>query len=149
MIEEGRAKIEQLRLEQLAKIEINRKEALAKLNIQYAVADKVKTSFGIIGILFNIFTWGCIILNDLIKLLHLCFKETIDLLKEIKRQKAKEKKEKEIEKERTVIQMEDEAYSLELEDKLEQFHIRLVKACARRACQNQRNKNANKTYISK
>ena len=47
----GRALIEQKRLEQLANIEANKKAALASLKIQYAAANKIKTSFGYIGII--------------------------------------------------------------------------------------------------
>ena len=75
MVRDGRARIEKNRIEQIAKIEAKRNEELARLNLQYAIADKVKTSFGIIGTLFIIITWCCIILNDLAKLLSFLFSQ--------------------------------------------------------------------------
>ena len=78
----GLARIEKRRLEQIAKIEENRKAALASLNIDYASADKVKTSFGYIGITFLSVLWAVFIPNDLAKLLNECYLETKDLLKE-------------------------------------------------------------------
>ncbi len=90
---EGRTRIEKERIEQIAKIEANRKEALARLNLQYAIADKVKTSFGIIGTLFILITWCCIILNDLVKLLSFLFEETKVFIYE-RRSKLDEKQKK-------------------------------------------------------
>ena len=120
-------------MEQISKIESSRKEALEKLNMKYALADKVKTSFGYIGIIINILTWGCFILNDLIKLLHLCYKETKELLKE-RRERNENKKMKD---QKTVtIQLEKEQdemrYSQDLEEKLDKIHLQLVRACAAR-----------------
>ena len=64
----GRARIEQQKQIALANIEKNREAALNALNIQYANADKAKTSFGYIGITFLIVLFGSIFMNDLIKL---------------------------------------------------------------------------------
>jgi cell division protein ZapA (FtsZ GTPase activity inhibitor) len=124
----GRASIEKSKLEQIAKIESNRKAALASLTIKYASADKVKTSFGYIGITFLSSIWGLIILNDLAKLLNECYKETKDLLKERRQRKEKERKEQVV----MELSEENEIYSQDLEKKLEKFHLQLVKACATR-----------------
>ena len=132
----GRAKLETSRLEQLANIEANRKEALAKLNIKYATADKAKTSFGYLGVLCLSLLWGSIILNDLAKVFQLCFEIGKDLLNErraLKEKKRKEKREKEIEE--VILEM-DEEFAQDLEERLAQIHLQLVKACARRgACE--------------
>jgi len=76
----------------LAKIETKRKETLAQLNINYKTADQVKTSFGYIGIICLSSIWGLIILNDLMKLFHLCYKETKSLLRENQRIKAEQER---------------------------------------------------------
>ena len=64
----GRARIEQQKQIALANIQKNKETALTALNIQYANADKVKTSFGYIGITFLVVLFGSIFMNDLIKL---------------------------------------------------------------------------------
>lgn len=127
--------IEKNRLIQLANIETNRKEALAKLNLQYATADKAKTTFGYIGILFNVFIWVCIILNDLIKLVGVFYDETKNYLKEKREQKENHKRENV----NVNIQMEIES-SEQLQEKLDKFHIQLVKACAKRRALEKRRK---------
>ncbi len=78
----GRAKIEKSKQEKLALIEKSKNEALAKLNIKYAAANKVKTSFGYIGIISLSLLYVTIVLNDLAKFLQLCFIIANDLLKE-------------------------------------------------------------------
>ena len=134
----GRAKIEQSRQQQLSNIEDKRKTALAHLNIQYAFADKVKTSFGYIGIISLCLLWSSFILNDLTLFLRLCYELAKDLLKERREQNLKEKRKRD-EREREIkqvkIQIEEDLYSQELEEKLDQIHWQLVKACARRACE--------------
>ena len=127
----GRAKIEASRLEQLVNIESKRKEALASLNIKYATADKIKTSFGYIGIISLSLLWSSIILNDLAKIFHLCYEIVKDKLKEREQKKRIEQKEKEIEQ--VNLEM-DEEYSQSLEEKLARVHLELIKACARQTC---------------
>ena len=68
MADAGRARIEQQKQTALANIQKNKEAALTALNIQYANADKVKTSFGYIGITFLVVLFGSIFMNDLIKL---------------------------------------------------------------------------------
>jgi len=129
----GRAKIEKSRLEKMAQIEENRKAALASLNIKYASADKVKTSFGFVGITFLGVLWMAIILNDLAKLFRLCYEETRELLKERREQHHNEKNEKEKEFDQVTIQLDDdEKYLDDLEEKLDKVHWQLVKNCAAR-----------------
>ncbi len=127
----GRANIAKSQQQQLANIETKRKEALAQLNIKYESADKAKTSFGYIGIIFLSSIWFLIIGNDLMKLFQLCYEETKSLLSEKQQEDNKIKEEQE----QVKIQLEDE-YSNDLGEKLDKIHLQLVKACAkRRACE--------------
>jgi hypothetical protein len=105
-------------LDKLATIEAKRKEALASINIKYASADKVKTTFGYFCITFLSSLWAIIIINDLAKLLNECYKETKDLLKE--RRVRMENKRKEIERQQVTIELDetDEQYSQDLMEKL-------------------------------
>jgi hypothetical protein len=119
-------------LEQLAKIEAKRQEALNQLNIKYASADKVKTSFSYIGITFWCVIWSCIILNDLVKLLIVCYDETKDLLKERQKRIENEKNEKAHIKQTAIELEEDEFFHQDLEEKLEKIHLKLIEACAAR-----------------
>ncbi len=119
-------------MEQLTKIEARRQEALNQLNIKYAYADKVKTSFSYIGVTFWSVIWGCIILNDLVKLLKVCFDETKDLLKE-RREINENKKNENGDIKQTAIHLEeDEMYNQDLEEKLEKVHLKLIEACTAR-----------------
>jgi hypothetical protein len=122
--------LEQSRLDQLDKIETNRKESLEKLNIKYATADKVKTSFGYIGIIFLSVLWGAIILNDLAKLFNLCYEETKELLEE-RRTKREIKRRKELEQDKIDLE-ENQMDFQDLEEKLKKIHLQLVKACVAR-----------------
>jgi hypothetical protein len=126
----GRALIEKSRLDKLSTIEAKRQEALASLNIKYASADKVKTSFGYIGVISLSAIWFGIILNDLAKLLNCCYEETIELLEERRQRKEKERKYVN----QVIIQIEEKNvdHNLDLEEKLEEIHFQLVKACAAR-----------------
>ncbi len=128
----GRARIEKNRLEQLAEIEAKRKEALANLNIKYALADKVKTSFGYIGIISLCLLWSAFILNDLSKLLVLCYEETKDLLKQKRQKKDIEIKEFEQVKIELEQDEEDEQYLQNLDKKLEIINLRLIEVCVAR-----------------
>ena len=99
------------------------------------MADQVKTSFGYIGIISLSLLWAAFILNDLTTFLRLCYDIAKDLLKERREKKVKDKR-KEIEQ--ITIKVDDE-YSQDLEKKLDQIHLQLLKACAkRRACENRR-----------
>ncbi len=115
-------------MDKIAKIEEKRKAALASLNIKYASADKVKTSFGYIGITFLSVLWGLIILNDFIKVINFIYEEIDELLKE--RREIKKINRENIEQ--ITMEREDKTFNLDLEEKLDQVHLRLVKACAAR-----------------
>ena len=70
-------------------------------------------------------------LNDLGKLLVLCYEETKDLLKE--RRQIKEKKQIEIDQVKIELeQEEDDQYLQNLEEKLNKIHLQLIKACEAR-----------------
>jgi hypothetical protein len=133
----GRANIAKRQQEQLTKIQAKRKAALAKLDKDYELADKVKTSFGIISIIYLSSIWFLVILNDLMKLFHLCYEETKSLIKEKQQENIKIKEEQK--REQVKIQLEEEEneeYSNDLEQKLAKIHMQLLKACAkRRACE--------------
>ncbi len=125
----GRTRIEKNRLEQLNKIETNRKEALAKLNTKYAAADKVKTSFGLIGITFLSVLWSLIILNDLSKLFYFFYEE---LKEETGKLRTEEEEHSRVKIQLELDEKDDDHYAQDLEEKLEKFHWKLVKACASR-----------------
>ena len=136
----GRTVIEQNRLETLAIIETNRKTALAKLSIQYANADQVKNSFGYIGIIFFCLLWGGFILNDLPNIVQYCYGIAKDQFRESRERKEKEIKENETTK-HVNLQMEELIYLQELNNKFDNIHYQLVKACAkRRANEHRENK---------
>jgi hypothetical protein len=126
----GRARIEKSRLEQIAKIETNRKRALASLKIDYTTADKVRTSFGYIGITFLSVLWGYIILNDLAKLLIECIEETNDLIREKRNKRVNIEKENEIKQVKLDLEQEEEKLAQDLDEKLEKIHLQLLKACS-------------------
>jgi len=94
----------------------------------------VKTSFGYIGIISLCLLWSVFILNDLGKLLVLCYEETKDLLKE--RRQLKDKKQNENDQVKIELEQEEDGkYLQNLEEKLDKVHLQLVKVCAaRRAC---------------
>jgi len=138
----GRAKIEKAKQEQLAKIEIKRREAIAKLNVKYAAADKVKTSFGYIGIISLSLLYGTIILNDFFKFLQICH----EIIKDYRKQRREQKEKEKIKREEIIIEMEEKVYSQDLEEKLEQIHLQLIKACAKRNAG--RSINKHKTIIN-
>ena len=124
----GRARIEQARLEELGKIETRRKEALASLNIKFKTADQAKTSFGFIGITSLSLLFGAILLNDLVKLMNAIYEHYLDF--KVRRNYLES--EVQDEKKNNQIQIEmDRDYSLDLEEKLEKFHLKLAKAVAK------------------
>ncbi len=75
--------------------------------------------------------WGAIILNDLAKLFRLCIEETSDLLKE-RRERNEIEREKEREQVNIVLEEDDEIYFQNLEEKLDKFHLQLLRASAAR-----------------
>jgi len=71
------------------------------------------------------------ILNDLGKLLVLCYEETKDLLKE--RRQLKDNKQNEIDQVKIDLEQEEDGeYLQNLEEKLDKVYLQLIKACAAR-----------------
>ncbi len=100
------------------------------MNIEYASADKAKTSFGYIGITFLAVLFGSIFGNDLIKL---CIHYLSHLRgwwqrkQEMKEDRKSQDKEK---KDEIVLEL-DQMFNDELEDSLEKVYFKLVKANAK------------------
>jgi hypothetical protein len=85
------------------------------------------------------------ILNDLGKLLVLCYEETKDLLKE--RRQIKDNKENEIDQVKIELEQEEDGeYLQNLEEKLDKVHLQLIKACAARNPRINENDIKNKTH---
>ena len=135
LAQQGRAKIEQAKQEQLATIETKRQTALAQLTVQYAAADKAKSTFGYIGIISLSVLFGSIFMNDYLKLLAYIFEQSVEYFEE--RAKEEEKKRqldakiKEEQNEEIVINI-NEKYSEDLGEKLDSFYMALIKAKAKR-----------------
>jgi hypothetical protein len=119
----GRARIEQQKQTALANIEKNKEAALTALNIQFANADKAKTSFGYIGITFLVFLLGSIFLNDFIKLCIYYFNGLREWWR-IKRN-IQEQNKNENQPEQVKIEI-DRVYGEDLEERLERVYFRLL-----------------------
>ncbi len=133
----GRARIEQQKKTALENIEKNKEAALTALNIQYAIADKAKKSFGYIGITCLVVLFGSIFLNDFIKLCIYYFNG----LREWWRMRRNIQEENENENQPEQVQIEiDPVYGDDLEDKLQRVYIKLLEVNT-----NRRNNNFNKT----
>ena len=114
----------------MTNIQKNKAAALSKLNIQYASADKAKTSFGYIGITFLTVLFGSIFLNDFIKL---CIYSINNCIRHYQRKKEpKENRETINGDDDDVILEMDEMYSKELEESLENFYLKLAKSIAKK-----------------
>jgi len=96
------------------------------LNDKYAIADKIKKSFGYICIISLTVLYVIILLNDLFKLVSFCLSELIEMLAE--NENAKKNLDKDDDENDETL---DDVYNRELDDKLEKFHITLVKAVAK------------------
>ena len=95
------------------------------MNIQYANADKAKTSFGYIGITFLVVLFGSIILNDLIKLCIYYFNGWREWWRGINNDQMQVNPIVNNEAERVQLEM-DHAYGEVLEERLERVYIRLL-----------------------
>ena len=120
----GRARIEQQKQTALTNIQKSKNAKLKQLDIEYASADKAKTSFGYIGITFLTVLFGSIFLNDFIKLLVYIYNELNDSWCEKRGDKVKKN-------EHVIIQIDEEGEE-KLEDNLEKVYFKLVKANAMR-----------------
>ena len=136
MAVEGRAKIEQQKQTALANIQKNREAALTALTIQYANADKAKTSFGFIGITFLVVLFGSIILNDFIKLCIYLYNDLREWWR--RRENIQQQNENENQLEQVQIEI-DRVYGEELEERLERVYLRLLEVNSRRNIENKRN----------
>ena len=124
-----RAKIEKKKQAEIVVINMKKNETMAKLNVQYQTADKAKKTFGYIGIISLTLLVSMILLNDLAKLCNFIY----IIWNENRRQSQREKirREREENGEDNELQIEvDRMYSKDLEMKLEQVHLKLVKAVA-------------------
>jgi cell division protein ZapA (FtsZ GTPase activity inhibitor) len=114
-------------------INIKKNESLAKLNLQYQTADKAKKTFGYIGIISLTLLVSVILLNDLAKLCNAIYNLWTEKRRESQRENSRRDKEEnaEDEEEDKELQIQVERmYSKDLEMKLEQVHLKLVKAVA-------------------
>ena len=111
----------------MANIQKNKDAALNALTIQYANADKAKTSFGYIGIAFIVVLFGSIFMNDFIKFCIYCFNEMREWYKENKNLKQANNNTNQKDEVET-----DRVYGEELEEKLERVYIRLLKVNKKR-----------------
>jgi hypothetical protein len=130
----GRARIEEQKQTALTNIQKNREASLKQLDIQYASADKAKTSFGYIGITFLGALFGSIFANDFIKLCAYYFRHLRDLWRRWwqGKKEAKENSEylKEANKDEIVLELEP-TYADALEESIEKVYFKLVKANAK------------------
>ncbi len=115
----------------MTNIQKNRDAALKQLDIQYASADKAKTSFGFIGITFLGALFGSVFLNDFIKLFSYYFSDLRDTWRRWWRRKreAKENEEKR-NKDETILEMK-QAYEDDLEDTMDRVYFKLVQTNAK------------------
>ena len=119
----------------MASIETKRQQALKELDIKYSTADKAKKCFGYIGIISLSILYGVIVLNDLIKLFGAIndylrnFFEEDDEMNELANENELSKQDE------AKIEME-QIYLENLNEKLERFHQELIRAKAKRLCNN-------------
>ena len=116
----------------MANIQKNREAALKQLDIQYASADKAKTSFGYIGFTFLAVLFGSIFLNDFIKLFFYYFNRLRDWWRQRRNIDQNNADQREQEEEQNQVQIEiDRDYGDDLEQKLEAFYLKLVETNAK------------------
>jgi hypothetical protein len=135
----GIAQIEKSKQEQLAKIEKQRLAALQALNIKYATADQIKTSFGYIGIISLSVLYGVILLNDLVKLIGFCIRELNELIEEKAKEKSLDNDNQDGDEDEANNDKLDNEYAEDLDEKLEKFHKTLVRAVAKNRSKQQIN----------
>ena len=129
----GRARIEQQKQTALANIEKNKEAALTALNIQYAAADKAKTSFGYIGVTFLVVLFGSIFLNDFIKFCIYLFNDLREWWRVKKENKEIAKRTKNTQKEKDEQAIFLQIENRDLEEKLERVYFKLVEVNAKKS----------------
>ncbi len=128
----GRTRIEQQKQEALANIQKNKDAALKQLDIQYASADKAKTSFGYIGVTFLACLFGSVFANDFLKLFFYYFNHLRDWWRQRRNNNQNNADQREKEEEENQVQIEiDRDYGNDLEQKLEAFYLKLVETNAK------------------
>ena len=111
----------------MTNIQKNKDAVLKQLDIQYATADKAKTSFGYIGITFLSVLFGSVFLNDLIKV---CIHFYNHLRDRWWRESECKNKSQENKKNEFRIEMQQD-YLDNLDASLEQVYFKLVKVNAK------------------
>jgi cell division protein ZapA (FtsZ GTPase activity inhibitor) len=101
------------------------------LNIKYATADQIKTSFGYIGIISLSVLYGVILLNDLFKLISFCIRELNELIEEKAKEKSLNNDNDDDDQDEKKNETFDYEYAEDLDEKLEKFHKTLVRAVAK------------------
>jgi hypothetical protein len=124
-----RAKIEKKKQAEIVVINMKKNETLSKLNVQYQTADKAKKTFGFIGIISLTLLISVILLNDLAKLCNFIYIIWNENRRQSQREKIRREREENGDDNELQIQV-DRMYSKDLEMKLEQVHLKLIKAVA-------------------
>ena len=123
MATKGRARIELQKKVELTNIEQQRQENLKRLNMEYATADKAKTSFGYIGITFLVLLFGSIFLNDLLKLCIYYFDGLKEWWREKKDKEEEKRKQDEVKSDEIRLDIIDSNYVDDLEKGLEKVYF--------------------------
>ena len=114
-------------MSELATIDANLKKALKQLETKYASYDKAKSSFGYIGITFLSVLFGSIFLNDFFKLcIHL-----LELFGDWRQKRSVEQQrttKEEIDRKNEIAIEFERLYADDLEERLERFHVALIRA---------------------
>jgi hypothetical protein len=125
----GRARIEQQKQTALTNIQKSKNATLKQLDIEYASADKAKTSFGYIGITFLGVLFGSIFGNDFIKLCIYYFRELRQRRRNIIIHNNNQRDIDEEVEHQVQIEM-DRIHLDDLEARLEMVYVKLKKANA-------------------
>ena len=121
----GRARIEQQKQAELANIQKKKEAALNALNIQYATADKAKTSFGFTGVIFLTVLFGSILGNDLLKVCSYCCNGLGRWWRKKKENDMNKKVENDVKKtDEIIVDLKDQD---DLDETLEKVYFKLVK----------------------
>ena len=121
-------------MNELEKIATRKIETKLNLDQKYKTADQVKTSFGYIGIACLTLLSGAILLNDIVKLTNVIYQRYSEYKAKLRQEDLTNKRRirEENEEINASIQIEIETdLSLDLEDKLEKFHHKLIKSVAK------------------
>ena len=140
----GRARIEQQKKVELAKIQAKKESRLEQLDIDYETVDKIRKTFGYIGMAFLTILFGSIFGNDLIKVLVYYFNGLKEWWGEKKQQEEEELKQTEEKSNEKRLEINQTKYD-DIDEDLERFYFKLVKLNAI----NRRNKEKSSSMLSK